>query len=117
MKKFDLNIEIILENWELKHAVREINANTIDEKILTATKETQLFKDMHHQWHIRDYGRGIKYEHLTQNENHKKLNSQGIIGKFGIGLKDALATFERNNVGIRILSKYGDIVTNKTQKL
>jgi len=35
-KKFDLNIEKILEDWEVYHAIREVIANAIDEEILTA---------------------------------------------------------------------------------
>jgi hypothetical protein len=35
MKNFDLNIDKILENWEVFHAVRELIANAIDEQILT----------------------------------------------------------------------------------
>ena len=116
MKKFDLNIEKILENWEIKHAIREIIANAIDEQFLSKTQDIQIFKDEQNQWHIRDFGRGIKYDHFTQKENDEKLNAQGIIGKFGIGLKDALATFERHNIQIKILSKFGDIVLGKTQK-
>ena len=31
-------------------------------------------------------GRGLKYEHLTQNENQEKLkNPTKVIGKFGVG--------------------------------
>jgi len=68
MKKFDLNIEKILENWEVYHGVREIIANAIDEQILTGSKDIKIFKDGNNRWHIHDYGRGLKYEHLTQNE-------------------------------------------------
>ena len=35
MKKFDLNIEKILENWETHHAIREIIANASDEQQLS----------------------------------------------------------------------------------
>lgn len=38
VKEFDLNIEKILENWEIYHAIREIIANAFDEQILTKTK-------------------------------------------------------------------------------
>jgi hypothetical protein len=38
MKKFDLNIEKILENWDRKHAIREIIANALDEQKLTNSK-------------------------------------------------------------------------------
>jgi hypothetical protein len=116
MKKFDLNIEKILENWDLKHAVREIIANAIDESKLSNTPEIEIFKDANGIWNIRDYGRGLRYEHFTQNENDEKLSSDGIIGKFGIGLKDALATFERKGITVKIFSRYGDISIGKSQK-
>ena len=116
MKKFDLNIEKILENWEIKHAVREVIANAIDEQKLTNTTEIEIFKDSSLNWHIKDYGRGLKYEHFTQKENDEKLNHDGIIGKFGIGLKDALATFERKGIDIKMQSKFGDITLGKSQK-
>jgi hypothetical protein len=115
MKKFDLNIEKILENWEIKHAVREIIANALDEQKLSGTADIKIYKQSN-QWIIKDFGRGLKYEHFTQNENDEKLNANGIIGKFGIGLKDALATFERKGVSVRILSKFGDITLGKSQK-
>ena len=116
MKKFDLNIEKILENWDSKHAVREIIANAIDEQKLTNTKDIVICKDNESNWHVKDFGRGLKYEHFTQKENDEKLNREGIIGKFGIGLKDALATFERKGIEVKILSKYGDITLGKSQK-
>ena len=34
MKKFDLNIDRMLENWDAFHAVREIIANALDEQEL-----------------------------------------------------------------------------------
>ena len=71
-KKFDLNIEQILENWEAYHAIREIIANALDEQIITDTSEVKIFKT-DQEWIIRDYGRGLKYTHLTQNENEEKL--------------------------------------------
>ncbi|MDR3611326.1 MAG: hypothetical protein P4L27_12240 [Ignavibacteriaceae bacterium] len=117
MKKFDLNIEKILENWETYHGIREIIANAIDEQKLTKTGEIKIFKDNDNQWHIRDYGRGITIEHFTQNENEEKLNAEGIIGKFGIGLKDALATFDRKNIDVRIISKYGEFTIGKSVKV
>ena len=117
LKKFDLNIEKVLEHWEIHHAIREIIANAIDEQLLTNTKEIEIFKDKKANWHIRDYGRGIKYIHLTQKENEEKLkNPNKVIGKFGVGLKDALATFNRKNIPITILSKFGKIMTAKSPK-
>lgn len=32
-RTFDLNIEKIPENWEIRHAVREVIANALDEKL------------------------------------------------------------------------------------
>ena len=115
-KKFDLNIEKILEDWEVYHAVREIIANAIDEQVLTETKPIKIWKDKEGKWHVRDFGRGLRYEHLTQKENDEKLRNSHVIGKFGIGLKDALATFDRHNVGVFIKSKYGNMTIGKSQK-
>ena len=39
---------------------------------------------------IEDFGRGLSYQHLTQNENPEKRHHAAVIGQFGIGLKDAL---------------------------
>ncbi|UAM97674.1 ATP-binding protein [Polaribacter litorisediminis] len=115
MKKFDLNIEQILENWETYHAIREIISNALDEKLLTATDEVEINKE-NDVWIIRDFGRGIKYNHLTQNENKEKLSNDNVIGRFGIGLKDALATFERNKVKVEIISKFNRITISKSKK-
>ncbi|KAF6247111.1 ATP-binding protein [Nitrosopumilus sp. b3] len=116
MRKFDLNIEEVLEDWEVYHAIREIIANAIDEQILTDTKEIEIKKEKN-SFVIRDYGRGIKYEHLTQNENEEKISHpELVIGKFGVGLKDALATFDRHKVNIIIKSKHGDITIDKSSK-
>ena len=117
MKKFDLNIQQILEDWEPHHGLREVIANALDEQALSKSKDIEIFKDKENKWHVRDYGRGLRYEHLTQNENNEKLeNPDLVIGKFGIGLKDALATFDRHNVKVVIKSKYGDITLDKSSK-
>jgi hypothetical protein len=115
-KPFDLNIERILEDWEVYHALREVIANALDEQQLTETREIEITKDEGDKWRVRDYGRGLKYEHLTQKENAEKLMNPNIIGKFGIGLKDGLATFDRHNVNVLIKSKYGDITLGKLKK-
>lgn len=115
MKKFDLNIETILDNWCVYHAIRELIANAIDEQLLSNSKPIEIYKE-NNVWHIRDYGRGISYFHLTQNENVEKLKNPETIGKFGIGLKDALATLDRNGVEVTIFSKHGTITTDKSVK-
>lgn len=115
-KEFDLNIERILENWDVYHAVREIIANALDEQIITKTKDIEII-NLDGVWHIRDYGRGLNYHHLTQNENEEKLNNDKLIGRFGVGLKDALATLYRNNIEVKITSKYGIITLKQAQKI
>lgn len=116
MKKFDLNIEKILENWEICHGLREIIANALDEMILSNTKGISIFNDLDSNWHIRDYGRGLNIEHFTQNESIEKKGKDGIIGNFGVGLKDALATLYRNGVQINIKSKFGNFSIGYSQK-
>lgn len=108
IRDFDLNIEEVLENWEVEHAVREVIANALDEQVISKTPEIEIHKDQHDCWHIRDYGRGLKIEHFTLNENKEKLESKAeVIGKFGVGLKDALATFHRRGVGVSVVSAFG----------
>jgi len=116
-RHFDLNIERVLEHWTIAHAVREVIANALDERALTGSREPTINKDAQGIWHIRDYGRGIRYEHLTQKEDKEKLRrASAVIGKFGVGLKDAQATFDRHNIGVRIRSRHGDITTAKLPK-
>ena len=116
-REFDLNIERVLENWTVAHAIREVIANALDEAALTGSADPEIAKDAGGRWHVRDFGRGLRYEHLTQNENREKLaNPEKVVGKFGVGLKDALATFDRRGVGVRIRSRFGDITTEKQAK-
>lgn len=115
-KYFDLNIQNILDDWEIYHAVREIIANAVDEKKLTGSKEIEIFKDANSDYHIRDYGRGLNIEHFLQNQSEEKNNTKGIIGKFGIGLKDALAVFNNNNINVQIKSKHGIFAAQKREK-
>jgi hypothetical protein len=116
-REFDLNIERVLENWTVAHALREVIANALDEQALTGTAEPQIFEDDAGRWHIRDWGRGLRYEHLTQNENREKLrHPDKVVGKFGVGLKDALATFDRNRITVTIRSRHGEITTGKQAK-
>ena len=73
-RDFDLNIEDVLDNWEVYHALREIIANAIDEQRLTNTKNFEITRE-NNVTKIRDFGRGLSYEHLTQNENQEKLKN------------------------------------------
>lgn len=99
------------------HALREVIANALDEAALTDTANPEIFQDSTGAWHIKDMGRGLRYEHLTQNENKEKLkHSELVIGKFGVGLKDAFATFDRHHIQVRILSPHSDITTGMAPK-
>ena len=108
VRSFDLNIEEVLENWEVEHAIREIMANALDEQVISHTAEIEISKDDSGDWRIRDFGRGLQIEHFTLNENPEKLSAPtGIIGKFGVGLKDALATFHRRGIDLHVRSSFG----------
>jgi hypothetical protein len=114
---FDLNIKKILEAWDNSHAVRELIANALDEQTLSGTAPVEIAKDSSGVWCVRDYGRGLRYEHFTQNENPEKLQAVGrVIGKFGVGLKDAMATLDRNGVTVEIESKHGVITLTQVAK-
>ncbi len=116
-RSFDLNIERILEGWETCHAIRELIANALDEQALTATRNVEIQQFPGGAWHIRDFGRGLRYEHLTQNENSEKLkNTEKVIGKFGVGLKDALATLNRHGANVVLKSKHGIITLDQRSK-
>jgi hypothetical protein len=116
-RKFDLNMEEVLEAWGVADATREVIANALDEQALTDTEEVEIYEDDEGRWHIRDYGRGLRHEHLTQSEDEEKLNNPDkVIGKFGVGLKDALATFYRNGVDVTIYSKHETIRVEKAPK-
>lgn len=115
-RAFDLNIEKVLEHWGPAEAMREIIANALDEQLLSETRDPDVFWQQD-GWHVRDWGRGLRYEHLTQNENQEKLDrSDDVIGKFGVGLKDALAACDRYGIHISIMSRYGRITTVSAQK-
>lgn len=115
MRKFDLNIEKILENWETHHAIREVISNAIDEQLLTGSAPIDIYK-RDNDWFIRDYGSGLQYFHLTQNENQQKKKNTSVIGQYGIGLKDALATFDKKGIKVIARSKHATISTAKSAK-
>lgn len=113
---FDLNVEKVLEHWSVPFAIRELIANALDEQMLTGTAEPTIIKDSAGHWHIGDAGRGIRYEHLTQNENDEKRRHPLAIGQFGMGLKDALAVFDRRGIGVVIHSPHATITTGRRPK-
>jgi hypothetical protein len=116
LQAFDLNIEKVLEHWTVPFAIRELIANALDEQALTGTAEPAIFKDDEGRWHIADSGRGLRYEHLTQKEDAEKRRHPEVIGQFGMGLKDALAVFDRRGVPVDIRSPHADITTGRRAK-
>ena len=42
---FDLNIEEVLENWEVYHAIREVISNALDEKLITDSQDIEIYPD------------------------------------------------------------------------
>jgi hypothetical protein len=44
-------------------------ANELDEQALSNTQDITISADRSGNWHIRDFGRDVHYENLTQNEN------------------------------------------------
>ena len=113
---FDLNIGEVLEHWTVPFAIRELIANALDEQVLAGTADPEITCDTAGRWHITDAGRGLRYEHLTANENAEKLRHPAVIGQFGMGLKDALAVFDRHGIEVVIRSAHGDITTARRPK-
>ena len=115
-RHFDLNVEKVLQDWKVSYAIREVIANALDEHALTETEEPRIHREGD-VTHIRDYGRGLRYDHLTQNEDLEKLaNPEKVVGKFGVGLKDAIATFHRRNVDVTIHSKHNTLTFRMSRK-
>jgi hypothetical protein len=105
---FDLNVQEVLAHWDITHALRELIANALDEQLLTGTRDIRVLRDAAGLVHIQDFGRGLRIEHFTLNENPEKLaHPAGVIGKFGVGLKDALATLHRRGIDISFRSPHG----------
>jgi len=113
---FDLNVEKILDHWGVPEAVREVIANALDEQALSRSAEPKIVK-RRDGWHVTDFGRGLHYQHLTQNENpEKRRRPDLVVGKFGVGLKDALATFYRRGLQVEIRSPQADITLQRAAK-
>jgi hypothetical protein len=112
---FDLNIDHVLEYWEPQHAVRELIANALDEAALSGTA-APIIRVEGDRCQIVDSGRGLRAEHLTLNESLEKLNADGLVGKFGVGLKDALAVLDRHGIAVRIVSRHGHFTAVRAPK-
>jgi hypothetical protein len=116
VQAFDLNIVKVLEHWTVAYALREIIANALDEATITGTAQPQIVQVDDGSWQVRDFGRGLRYQHLTQNESAEKRQHGAVIGQFGMGLKDALAVFDRRGVSVTIRTAHGDITTGRVAK-
>jgi hypothetical protein len=109
-RAFDLNIEEVLESWSISHALRELIANALDERALSGSAPIEISRVRSGEWRIRDFGRGLRIEHLTQKENPEKhRREREVLGRFGVGLKDALAVLDRKGINVLLRSRHGDI--------
>jgi len=116
-RRFDLNMkEDLLEAWEPSDGLREIIANALDEQVLTDSASVDIeYEDGCAS--IRDYGRGLRYDHFAQGEDEEKLNNPDtVIGKFGVGLKDALAVLYRHGVEVTIHSPHNTFTVEESAK-
>ncbi|MBQ8974321.1 MAG: hypothetical protein IJ072_01205 [Oscillospiraceae bacterium] len=116
MKKFDLNIGQGMANLPLHHAVKELIANALEEQRISGGKDPEIYCDGDGNWHIHDFGRGMKSTHLSFNENDEKLPFAYSKGQYGVGLKNAISAFDRYGVTMTIDSKYCHISFERTDK-
>ena len=97
----DLNIgQSYLSEWTEGMAIRELIANAIDE---TSDGKIDIKKVDENKWSIINKGKEIQPDNFVIKEGGKS-NSKGKIGKFGIGLKDAIAVLSIRGVNIRIIT-------------
>lgn len=115
-RAFDLNVGTVLEHWTPEFALREVIANALDESIIAGSRRPTISHDAGGWWHIQDFGRGLRHIHLTQDESPEKRRDQRVIGQFGMGLKDALALFDRIGAEVVIYSRHGDIRLGRHRK-
>ena len=116
-QSFDLNIEDVLSHWCVKDAIREFIANAIDETVLSKCAQPEVeYNSQKRMCLIRDYGRGLEVSHLTQNESIEKAEASGVIGRFGVGLKDALAVLYEHGASVTIDSCHMHMTLEKMNK-
>ena len=86
-RHFDLNIDDsrYLSNWSIPFALREIISNAFDEQLLSNTADI-LIESRGNLSIIKDYGRGLGFEHLRQNESDEKKQDNFAFGQFGVGV-------------------------------
>jgi uncharacterized protein YeeX (DUF496 family) len=118
-RRFDLNMkEDLLEAWDPSDGIRELIANALDEQTLTETKPVSIaFDGEAGRARLRDYGRGLRYEHFAQGEDEEKLaRPDAVIGKFGVGLKDALAVLYRHGIVATLHSAHNTFTVEEAPK-
>lgn len=106
---FDLNTAKVHDAWSIAFALRELISNAIDEEILSKCGiETEiLFNETTGILSIRDYGRGIRLENFVQAQDATKSNKNSLtMGKFGYGLKDAIAVLYNRGHDLIFQSSY-----------
>ncbi len=117
----DLNIgENYLEDWEVYYGIREIIANALDEHTTENIEEDIDIVERNENEHIiRDFGSGLKKENFIMMGSSKTKN-YNVIGKFGIGLKDAIAVLINNNIKVKIITannEFGFKMKEKSQSI
>ncbi|MDM8527753.1 ATP-binding protein [Anaerolineales bacterium HSG24] len=106
--QLSFTLESMPEDWQICHALRELIANALDEQVLSGTRSIKLYKDKTGNWHIRDFGRGLQAEHLSQTTSaEKQLRLADTMGRRGQNLKIALLTLQRHKVETFIYSPFG----------
>ncbi|MBU3134391.1 ATP-binding protein [Clostridium gasigenes] len=99
-KGISLNIgEKYLTNWEIYHALRELIANALD-VVGNDPKKVKIYRDSKNRLCIKDEGNGIKPENFKLEES--KSDNANRIGKFGVGLKDAIGVLKSRGKEIEI---------------
>lgn len=104
IENIDLNIgQAYLSEWTIDMAIRELIANALDEAehgIIDIEKVSEGV------WKITNKGSEIKPANFLIKEGEKN-KEKGKIGKFGIGLKDAIGVLMARGIGVEIFtSKY-----------
>ncbi|NFO90830.1 hypothetical protein FDC66_06535 [Clostridium botulinum] len=114
MERIDLNIgKIYLSQWNQAMAIRELIANAIDE---TDDENIDIEKLSDKKWSIRNEGSEIKPEHFIIKEGEKS-KKKGKIGKFGIGLKDAIGVLMSKGIRVTIITSEYEYIAEYQKKI
>jgi len=109
----DLNIgQAYLSEWTEGMAIRELIANAMDE---TTNGNIDIKEAPEGVWKITNIRNEIKPENFVIKEGEKS-KKKGKIGKFGIGLKDAIGVLMIRGIGVRILTSEYEYVAEYRKK-